>query len=1520
VFATLATPSRVAHATAAAASAQAAWARLTFEERWERLLPFQQALEERQGALATAIVREVGKLRHEAESEARSLVTRFGAAAKMLQALQRESSTVGDASQRLLHHPLGVVAVIGPANYPVHLVHSYALPALLAGNSVVVKVSEVAPWAGQLYAEAAHAAHLPPGLFNLVQGAGSTGAALVEDRNVTGLWFTGSYAVGQRIRQAAARRPELLYALELGGKNMAVVFDDADLRQAVHEVVVGAYLTAGQRCTATERILVHESRADAMVSALRGIVESLRFGDPDAPGSFAGPMISLALRDRYLAALAAAEKGGAELLATGAVPDGGAYAKPTLHRLTPGNHELPGYSDQELFGPDLCIETFSSEAEALEQLVGNPFGFVHSVFTASEERFATVQSAVRAGMLNWNRSTNNASSDLPFGGVGRSGNYRPGGSYTGRSVTFPMAVQQNVLGEVRARADLLAALPDPDLDRLEARHAAEEAAEVARDPLAHPRPAQARFPIGGVLPESEKWQRRLYAADRIPREKRPPVVDHGCTHGPWLASVDDDPLVVLDSMSQTATLPAGFAADAVVRGYYEGEFGETVLTASDTTVTEPAVLEVYRSRLRGLLPALPHVSFTNGGAEANEKALALCHLNRSRRQAGRVLAFEGSFHGRTLLALLATHSPAKRRPYEIAGHEAFFVSPPLAVTDNPDHDDYLSELRAGEVGKLLEEERYAADPLTHQELLSLAAVDEHLATGEVFACIIEPMQSEGGDRYIAPRYFRALRLLTRAHDVALVFDEVQTGFGLGGPFAWHERFRLRRVDGTVDHPDAVTFAKRAQVGVSISRFPDPEPTSTHPASAVRGLIHLGLLAADDAQRVERLVRVRLAAAAAAFPDLVGNPRASGYAFGFDLPTPETLKAYLAQGFWRGAVVFQAGDATARYRLSRAFGEAEVDAVFVAIRRSLAWLVANPGKPAPQWDDFPSTPTTELPANVTVRVAAPDEVVTLLAHVAALENAVYDEDFRDPEACLGQAFGPGGIAVVAEAHGGATKHVGHSLAVPLELAPAVAGPDGDPFRGAGNTLYVLSTAVDPAWRDASVGRALKGQLLRTASALRTSLGEPRFDFVTGRNSLERAAPMLALNRSFGAHVVSTHVQQYGASGGTASYYRIPLRGQGAVPTLSAAEDDLELRDGVARPFAVPPASLREFEARGGLVGPATNKLTLVNYVTPAVVRTAEWLSALTPRLPHLFFTSARDETVDKSLRILRKHRPAAQVAIGLAGGYVGHTTAAARSVSDPAVHAQGEPFFRWPLLPHPADVGSEAALAALAQAVADAGGPERVLGLFVEPIQERTGAVVPAAYWAGLAHLRAQAGVPVVAVETASGAYRSGAGFHLSSSAAFTPDLAVWWAGGQLGVIHTSSAYFVPDPLAMVSTWDGDELSMIRAHHQLRAARLVDPGLAAPLSEVLEASGAEVGGRGFYRTLRLGAAAPLLVEELAANGVRVHAFRNGVIPIVPPLDRVAAAAAKLGETLARSVARAKLRGEAGAEHTPPARGE
>lgn len=1505
VFETAYSVDRVADAANAAHYASRAWCALDRQQRFDVLITLREAIAERRTELAEAIVLETGKLRTEAEGEVGALIGRFNMVKAAVDADLVEGQVAGFPGEQMRYHPLGVVGVIGPFNYPLHLCHAHTIPALLMGNAVVVKGSEVTPLCAQIYAQAVADSELPAGVFNMVQGAGESGAALAAHAHVRGLCFTGSYGVGRRISEAALDRPELLVALEMGGKNTVVVAEDADLRQAAHEIVVGGYLTTGQRCTCTDRVLVHESRQAELLEALVPMVRSLKFGDPNSPESFAGPLATQAGLAAFEAATAAAKAAGAEALVEPGRDPGGNFARASVHLLPQGLHDVPGYTDVELFGPDVGIESFASDDEAIATLRASEFGLANSIFTFSNERFERFYRETNSGILNRNRSTNQASPRLPFGGLGKSGNYRPAGAHAARNVVASVAVQENVIGRIVVHDKLLDYMPPPELNRLAIQHAEEEARDAGRTLLAEPRPMSMNLPRGGKLPKSEELLSRLYAAERVVREKKPPVFDHLRSAGPWMVSVDDEPLSVLDGMSQTATLCGGFAEDRVVRGYTEGEFGDSLVSCKDPAVREQESAVEFATVLRQMVPGLPHVTYANSGAEANDKALALARLHATNTAATKVLAFEGSFHGRTLLPLSLTYNPAKRGPYEVAGYEGNFA--PFPVWSTPDAGEpsapsgFYAAVGTGDLDDLRTRFGDAQeDELLAREVESLIRVHEALSSSEFFACIVEPMQSEGGDRYATQRFFRALRLLTRHHNVPLILDEVQTGFGLGGEFAWHLKFQFVNFRGKPDFPDAVVFAKRAQLGVCMSVWDDPEVTSVQPASLIRGRMHAEMVATQHAaERVDRIVRGHLDTIAQGFPHLVGSPRVQGFAFAFDLPTTDHLMAYLGQRFWRGAIVFGAGSKTVRYRLSDSYLARDIDLLFDTVRRSLAWLDAHPGAKPPVWEDLPALHKKRRQApELRIRNVLSEEAMNYLAAILDIELRVYEPARRAaPEHIQAALEDTDSVITLAEAKEGEEwSFVGFAIGQPLEAVhESEEGPDRDPMLGQGNSLYSVSVTVCEEFQGFGIGRQLKEAQLGEATVRKRDDGSPRYRFVTGRNRVGHTAAMAHLNRAFGAHLVCVLTGQYEDPEGQAIYYRMPL-GPLSPVRPSESKPVASMAMGLSTPFSMPPASLVDAEGTGLLYGPAVNKLTVMNYATPAIVRAIEWASAMAPKLPHMYLTSCRDELVDKCLRLVRTHRSTAQVAIGMVGGYVGHTTAAARSISDPGVHRQGPKHFDWPLLPHPEDVGLAAMEGILREIVAEAGGGENILGLFVEPVQERTGRCFDAASWSALHKLCRELDVPLLAFETASGCYRSGHGSFASQAWAEVPDILAWWGGAHTGYIHTTARFRVAKPLAMVSTWDGDELSLVREHHQLRAARTTDLGPAiARLDEALElatAAGMGVRGRGLYRVIKAGARADELHAALLAEGVDLRTYPGGHLAVIPCLDTALADATTL----------------------------
>lgn len=443
-------------AVTAAAATQRVWARWPRERRFDVLRRFAAICDERKAAMAELICDETGKALWDSSAEASILSGKVG--------ITLDGSDVGGLRRvtdfelalsetrrgRCTFRPHGVLAVIGPFNFPAHLPNGHIVPALATGNTVVLKPSEKAPAVGQALVEmlsrALDEAGAPPGVVNLVQGGPETAARLTSHAGIDGILFTGSWPVGRRIIEANLDRPSRIVALELGGNNPAVVMPDADLRQAAIEVARSAFVTTGQRCTCTRRLVVHRDIADRFVGAVVRAARALAVGPPRT-AVFMGPMISEQARDAVLASQD-------RMIAAGAEPLLRAATLPMEHGIGDGYYISPGVlgverfvsaetadagCDSEVFGPLLRVVRVGSLEEAIEQANASRYGLASSLFSRDAAAHEQFLAESRAGCVNVNTGTAGASSKLPFGGLGLSGNHRPAGSFALDYTAMPVA-------------------------------------------------------------------------------------------------------------------------------------------------------------------------------------------------------------------------------------------------------------------------------------------------------------------------------------------------------------------------------------------------------------------------------------------------------------------------------------------------------------------------------------------------------------------------------------------------------------------------------------------------------------------------------------------------------------------------------------------------------------------------------------------------------------------------------------------------------------------------------------------------------------------------------------------------------------------------------------------------------------------------------------------------------------------------------------------------------------------------
>lgn len=427
-------------AVAGARAAFPGWAARDLAARRAVLNAYRDALDAAKAELAQTISTDTGKPLWEAASEVAAMIGKIELSQRAYdeRTPERHTEAPGGGQAVLRHRPHGVVAVYGPYNFPGHLPNGHIVPALLAGNTVVFKPSELTPATAEHMVRLWQAAGLPAGVLNLVPGGRDTGVALSRHSGLDGLFFTGSAATGSHLHRQFADRPDKILALELGGNNPLVVWDIADVTAAIPHIALSAYLSAGQRCTCARRLIVPQGAlGERIVTALAAYLDRLIVGGPqDDPAPFMGPVISNAAADALLAAQAR-------------LIDAGAVAVRHMERLddrvpllSPGLIDVSRVADrpdEEYFGPLLQVIRVADFDAALAEANATRYGLAAGLIADDAALWQRFTTEIRAGIVNWNRQLTGASSAAPFGGIGASGNHRPSAYYAADYCAYPMA-------------------------------------------------------------------------------------------------------------------------------------------------------------------------------------------------------------------------------------------------------------------------------------------------------------------------------------------------------------------------------------------------------------------------------------------------------------------------------------------------------------------------------------------------------------------------------------------------------------------------------------------------------------------------------------------------------------------------------------------------------------------------------------------------------------------------------------------------------------------------------------------------------------------------------------------------------------------------------------------------------------------------------------------------------------------------------------------------------------------------
>ena len=454
--------SEVGDAAAEVAAARAgwpAWAAHSASYRMEALRRFANVVRSREAQFSELIARETGKPLWEARTEVGAVINKveISIAAYADRTPQKKVEANLGNKVAVRHKPHGVLAVLGPFNFPVHLPNGHIVPALIAGNAVVFKPSEKTPASGAYLVQCFHEAGIPKDVVRLLIGGPDQGRTLAADPGIDGLLFTGSARAGLALHRQFADTPHKILALELGGNNPLVIWDSKDLDVAATIAVQSAYLSAGQRCTAARRLIVEDGKEDALVEAITRLVDRIIVGPPMAePQPFMGPVIDKSaadhLQEQWVELMM---KGGRPIRRLDRIAEDKPFLTPALIDVT----DIPDRPDVELFGPVLQLIRVKDFDAAIDEANNTRFGLAASLVGGSPERYDRFWANVRAGVINWNKPTNGAPSSAPFGGVGMSGNHRPSAYYAADYCAYPVTSSESET----VRATIGQGLRDPNL-------------------------------------------------------------------------------------------------------------------------------------------------------------------------------------------------------------------------------------------------------------------------------------------------------------------------------------------------------------------------------------------------------------------------------------------------------------------------------------------------------------------------------------------------------------------------------------------------------------------------------------------------------------------------------------------------------------------------------------------------------------------------------------------------------------------------------------------------------------------------------------------------------------------------------------------------------------------------------------------------------------------------------------------------------------------------------------------------
>lgn len=925
----------------------------------------------------------------------------------------------------------------------------------------------------------------------------------------------------------------------------------------------------------------------------------------------------------------------------------------------------------------------------------------------------------------------------------------------------------------------------------------------------------------------------FYKDDLIPAEKKTFLTDLKNSFGPYLGvkAETGETHGLMDASSQIATFGLGFNP---LPFFGCAHHIESWLNRSDTENFKHLKKSFTEFLKRKIKWEELYLTFCNSGAEANEIALGYCYRKRVHPHANKVLAFEGSFHGRMQITLSATWNPSKREPFEWKDYLALYSPFPAMNNDEitrpkiknweetwmeSSSENFAIPKKWEFIGKKKDEE------LLQLEVGCLLNVREHLIKGDVFAILAEPMQCEGGDRYGSDRYFQALLYMAKSFRVPLIFDEVQTGFNLGRDFFWHKSFNLDL------EPDYVTCAKKAQVGLVLSHDHFKFEVEFSIASAIRGYIHG--VAIDQSQdkilEFEKITRKKLLAFCKKFSKYVENPRVYGLAFGLDIFEKDHLDKLIAVRFDHSLLYYPAGDRTLRFRLNLSFKENDLDYLFLNLEnvfrevfegkvRDNQPIFVKSTDPIEDYEWHHLLLESKLKNLQEKKANGKEAFAKIKKHfekkhqitlhqlnkktfkqwrrkIVALEKEVYEPARQTPIEEFDKVINDTkGIGLLAE-HKGQIAAI--SFCSPIKNYPLERGLRLDPYFNDEKTLYIIDTTVRKKFSGVKMGRDLKYVLYKFAEL-------KGFERIHGRNRDRMAASMLKINLSLGAFENYYLAEDYPDF----EPYRDVIC---YTSSINWKNPPLNLSKAINAPLGVMELDTAFVKEQ---LPAMVNKVCLSNMVSESFLTDVLDIFSLLPKdLRHGYTTSGQSEAVDKLVKsIWYKYKSDAEYLkniklLTFKGHYFGEGSFLSRGLS-----GVDSPYFPVKHLEAPNEINMEAILFQVEKELA-----QKVYhSVWIEPLVQKSMEFVPREFLTKLKTLCQKYKVALIYNETASAVYRfDNENFFAANDESIKPDAGMCFLGGQAGICFMDRRFYLDKPLMLISTWDGDEFSFKNFAHLVR---------------------------------------------------------------------------------------------------------